>query len=455
MKIEAGKTKSLPIGWKVINLGAILYLKNGFAFKSNSYQEAGTPVIRISDIQDGIVTTKYSIKIKASEEFNDYLVHKDDMLIAMSGATTGKYGIYKQKELAYQNQRVGNFRLYSDDLINKKFIFFLLNSLKRKIEIKAYGGAQPNISGKNIESLKFSLPSLPEQHQIVAKIEKLFSELDNGIESLKKAREQLKTYRQAVLKYAFEGKLTNQVYNGNLPENWKIGKFEKLVSFSQGIQVPIKNQSTEKKGVVVRFLRIVDFTQGKETPRYISSCAKKYIVSKKDLSMVRYGASTGFICRGLEGAIANNLFRIIPVKYIDKGYLFYFFKSPQFNEILKSVLKGAAMPAISFGLLKSIKLPFSSLEQQQAIVSEIESRLSVCDQLEQTIEDSLNKAEALRQSILKKAFEGELTEDWREKHSELVTGENSAEKLLEKIKAEKDLSTTGRKKPRSKRAEKK
>ncbi len=93
--------------------------------------------------------------------------------------------------------------------------------------------------------------------------------------------------------------------------------------------------------------------------------------------------------------------------------------------------------------------------EQRAIVSEIESRLSVCDKMEQTIEDSLKKAEALRQSILKKAFVGELTKDWREKHPELITGENSAEKLLEKIKAEKALSAAGRKKPRSKKTKKK
>ena len=99
-------------------------------------------------------------------------------------------------------------------------------------------------------------------------------------------------------------------------------------------------------------------------------------------------------------------------------------------------------------------IPFSSLAEQKQIVSEIETRLSICDQLEQTIEDSLNKAEALRQSILKKAFEGELTRDWREKHPELITGENSVEKLLEKIKVEKARSAIGRNKLRSKKTKK-
>jgi len=164
------KQRSLPICWEETELGEILFLKNGFAFKSNSYQNVGTPVIRISDIQNGVVTTEFSVRIIGSEEFNNYSVNKGDILMAMSGATTGKFGIYKANESAFQNQRVGNFRLYSDELVDKKFIFSLLGNLKREIEKKAYGGAQPNISAKNIENLKFNLPPLPEQNQIVAKI---------------------------------------------------------------------------------------------------------------------------------------------------------------------------------------------------------------------------------------------------------------------------------------------
>jgi type I restriction enzyme, S subunit len=96
---------------------------------------------------------------------------------------------------------------------------------------------------------------------------------------------------------------------------------------------------------------------------------------------------------------------------------------------------------------ETIALP--PLSQQQAVVSEIETRISVCDQMEQTIEDSLKKAEALRQSILKKAFEGELTREWREAHPELISGENSAESLLAHIQAEKAASVVIRKKPRA------
>ena len=112
------------------------------------------------------------------------------------------------------------------------------------------------------------------------------------------------------------------------------------------------------------------------------------------------------------------------------------------------------MTNLNSSILNNLPIQIFSYDEQQTIISEIESRLSVCDKLEQTIEDSLKKAEALRQSILKKAFEGDLTRDWREKNPELIFGENSAQKLLEKIKAEKALAA-GRKKPQSKKMKKK
>ena len=95
------------------------------------------------------------------------------------------------------------------------------------------------------------------------------------------------------------------------------------------------------------------------------------------------------------------------------------------------------MANLNSEILNNLPVQIIPLNEQESIVSEIESRLSVCDKLEQSIDESLKKAEILRQSILKKAFEGELTKEWREANPELISGENSAERLLERIKAEK------------------
>jgi type I restriction enzyme S subunit len=135
-------------------------------------------------------------------------------------------------------------------------------------------------------------------------------------------------------------------------------------------------------------------------------------------------------------------------------YFLHYVGSPTFWNQIQKKRSGTAQPQLPAGVLKEFDIPLFAKGIQRNIVQEIESRLSVCDKIEQTIEDSLKKAEALRQSILKKAFAGKLTRDWREKHPELIAGENSAEKLLEKIKAEKAIAAS-RKKPRSKKTKKK
>lgn len=198
----------LPLGWVSCLLGDILKLKNGYAFKSSEYQNEGIPIVRISDINDGIVDINKSKCILQNNDFENYTVDKGDILIAMSGATTGKFGIYNGDKKAYQNQRVGNLKLISDTQVNKKIIYYLLHSLKRKIEEDAYGGAQPNISGSKIEQLEIILPPLNEQHRIVTEIEKQFSRLDESVSALKRVQANLKCYKASVLKSAVEGKLT-------------------------------------------------------------------------------------------------------------------------------------------------------------------------------------------------------------------------------------------------------
>src|SRR6056297_1976532 len=105
--------------WIEIELGEVLKLKNGFAFKSSKYRLEGIPIIRISDINQGIVTADKAKRITENEEYNDYQVEFGDILIAMSGATTGKFGIYKSNQKTYQNQRVGKLKLHNDKLLDK------------------------------------------------------------------------------------------------------------------------------------------------------------------------------------------------------------------------------------------------------------------------------------------------------------------------------------------------
>lgn len=308
-----------------------------------------------------------------------------------------------------------------------KYLSYLTQILVFKIKDKGYARHY-----QHIEKQSFPIAPLPEQRAIVSKIEQVFSELDNGIANLKAAQDKLEIYRQAVLKKAFEGELTKE---------WRIKQkkeiklefigFGDLCKFTQGIQVPIPNQSEVQKKGQVRFLRIIDFTQGNEPPRFIDNPGERYLVNSSDIALVRYG-TVGFVCTGKEGAIANNLFKVAPDERLINPYLIHFLNSHLFKSHLKP--KGATMQALSFGLIKPIPIPVFEIDEQKQIVQEIESRLSVCDNILANIEEGLEKSEALRQSILKQAFEGKLLSEEELEACRQEPDWEPAEKLLERVK---------------------
>jgi type I restriction enzyme, S subunit len=104
----------------------------------------------------------------------------------------------------------------------------------------------------------------------------------------------------------------------------------------------------------------------------------------------------------------------------------------------KDLIRGTTQKFIALGGLRVLPVPVPCPKEQQAVIQEIESRFSVCDKMEETINSSLELSEALRQSILKQAFEGKLTEDWRKNHPELISGQNSANALLERIRKDRE-----------------
>lgn len=135
------------------------------------------PLIRISNIQNSKIDLKDVVFVdKIVDE--KFIVEKGDLLIAMSGATTGKMGNYTFEEKAYLNQRVGNIRIKAESILYPKYRDFFMLTKSNDVLKMAYGGAQPNISGKMIESLLLPLPPLEEQHRIVEKIEEIFSVLE-------------------------------------------------------------------------------------------------------------------------------------------------------------------------------------------------------------------------------------------------------------------------------------
>ena len=169
--------KMLPKGWAWCKLGDMCNFENGYAFNSDDYQKKGTPLIRISNIKNGEVDISEAVFIDVEYD-KRFIVEYGDLLITMSGATTGKMGVYKLDKVAVLNQRVGNIRVKNQEIFFHRFRDYLMQTKSDEILKMAYGGAQPNISGKMIENLIIPLPPLAEQCRIVKKIETYFAAFD-------------------------------------------------------------------------------------------------------------------------------------------------------------------------------------------------------------------------------------------------------------------------------------
>ena len=183
--------------WLRVELGNICKIQNGFAFSSKYFNhQEGLPLIRIRDIFQNV--TENLCSGEYSEEF---LVKRNDFLIGMDG----DFKISKWPgELGLLNQRVCRIIVENKNM-NKEFVFLCIQPYLDAIHSETSAVTVKHLSSKTISEIPIPLPPLPEQRAIVKKIETLFSNLDSGIADLKKAQEQLKIYRQAVLKKAFEG----------------------------------------------------------------------------------------------------------------------------------------------------------------------------------------------------------------------------------------------------------
>ena len=181
---DNGQYQNLPNGWAICKLSDLCKIENGYAFSSNNYKTEGIPLVRISNITNSTIDLFDCVFIQDTTIDDKYKISKGDLLIAMSGATTGKMGVYPYEDVAYLNQRVGNIKILNKSSLFPLYRDFYMQSKVEEILKLAYGGAQPNISASVIGNFEFLLPPLEEQKRIVDAIDKAFAKLDTIMESL-------------------------------------------------------------------------------------------------------------------------------------------------------------------------------------------------------------------------------------------------------------------------------
>ena len=426
------------------------------------------------------------------------------------------------------NQQINAIVPY--DNIFPKFIFYQTQShmFRTQLEAKATATTIAIVNKGNFEKIVLNIAPLNEQHRIVEKIEELFSELDKGIENLKTAREQLKVYRQVLLKHAFEGKLTEQwraaqgsasVARGQesgatkdnadkletadqllvrikqerethyqqqlekwekavkkweadgkegkkpikpketrcpyiteddvskmvgLPELWKWGKAETIASpepYSIGIGPfgsNLKVVDYRTKGIPLIFVKNITRSNFSLDNKYIDESKfnelMAHSVKPLDILITKMGDPPGdceIYPQDAPMAVltADCLKFRVWNEYACRGFYLYCIRSGLIKKQLGLITKGVAQKKISVARFKGIFFPIPPLEEQKEIFKKLEQIFSVIQKMEDEIEDNLQHSEALRQSILKKAFSGQLI-------SQDPTDEPASE-LLKRIAAEK------------------
>lgn len=469
--------------WETKRLGEICKTSSGGtpSRKNESYFEGNIPWVKSGELNfNTIRDTEEKITEQAISESSAKIFPKGTLLIALYGATVGKLAFLGIE--AATNQAVCS--IIPKKNLSDKYLYWYLFSIKKDLVGKSIGGAQPNISQTILKDIEVPIPPLPTQLRIVEKIEELFSELDNGMENLKKAQQQLKTYRQAVLKDAFEGKLTKEwreqqtdlptpeelleqikaerkahherelaewgdeikqwekkgkpgrkprkpsklprleiehisIVN-DLPGEWLCIPLEQI-GYWQGGGTPSKRKPEywDNGGVLWVSPKDMKRKNIENTEDYITEEAVEDSSTKwVDKGSILFVVRSGILRRILPVAIAmkdltvnQDIQALTPIVSVNSEFIYWYCYGYERTIRDECAKDGTTVESIDSSKLKAFGIPFCSVKEQDQIVQEIESRLSIVDQLEKTIEENLLKAEALRQSILKKAFSRELVKE--------------------------------------------
>ncbi|REJ52688.1 MAG: restriction endonuclease subunit S [Microcystis aeruginosa DA14] len=483
----------LPLGWKIVQLQDIAEInpKLPYTDLDDSLTVSFLPMASVEEVSGKYDLSQTRLYGEVKKGYTAFI--NGDIIFAKITPCmeNGKIAIVEnlQNGIGFGSTEFHVSRIKLG--LNKRYLFYYFTqaSFKREARRNMTGSAgQLRVPKKYFESVEIPLPPLPEQHRIVEKIEELFSELDNGVASLKKALEQLKTYRQAVLKWAFEGKLTEKWRNAHqdsledadtlleqikaerkrhyqqqledwkqalkewenngketkkptkpqqpkdlppltkeelsnlpsLPDGWMWVKLGNLCDIIGGVT---KGRKLEGKNTIsLPYLRVANVQDG-----YLDLSVIKYIeVLPEDLEKYRLvsgdilyteGGDRDKLGRGtiwrneISDCIhQNHVFRARTFQQLIKSLYISYFSQTQTarNHFFKHGKQTVNLASINITVLSNLPIVLCSTVEQKLILDEIESRLSVCDQLEATLTENLDKAEALRQSILKRAFEGKL-----------------------------------------------
>lgn len=343
---------------------------------------------------------------------DDYIFDFEAILLGEDGAPFLDF--FKKKAYIVSGKYWVNNHAHILKAINgistNHFVCYFLNSINYAPYVS--GTTRLKLNQESMKNIEILLPPLDEQNLIVKNIESCFKKIDFAISNFKKSKELIEIYKQSVLSHAFNGKLTNSNLN-----SWQVKKLGEIAVTSSG-GTPSRNKAEFWENGSFYWIKsgelsddYINYSEEKITQLAIDNSSSK-ILDKNTILVAMYGATVGklgilntqaatnqAIC-----AIANKQKPLFCVKF-----LYYYLLSIRPRMINDAF--GGAQKNISQSYLRQLPIPLPALSEQNLIVSEIEKRFKAADSALNLIEQNLKKAEILKQSILSKAFNGELVKD--------------------------------------------
>lgn len=395
----------IPEDWRVEPLVNSVKLQGGYAFRSIAFCDIGVPVIRISDVQRGSVDIDGAVchpKIAIPVEF---LIQEGDALMAMSGATTGKVGVYRQKQFAYQNQRVGKFVIKDKKRTSSSFIIQLVrsDSFLKRLAVFLEQGAQPNISSSQVESLVFPFPpTLAEQEAIAEAL----SDTDALIESLEQLIAKKRQIKQGAMQELLTGKKRLPGFSGE----WSITRMREILTQNATYGIVTAGAFVQNGVKMVRGGDIADGRVNTDLPMVSRDKAVEYsrtALVRNDVVIALVGYP-GEAARIPEELIGSNISRAVGLlrlnSKVSPDYLVCFLNSPNGRRMVLAPSAGSAQQVVNLAALNKLEFSIPELAEQTAIAA----ILSDMDAEIAALEAKLLNARQLKQGMMQELLTGRI-----------------------------------------------
>lgn len=445
--------EKLPEGWETSSIGDLCKKVTDGSHNPPKASETGLPMLSAKNINNGSIIFNETHRVISEAEFWEENkrtnIESGDVLLTIVG-TLGRTAVVPQDFIPFTLQR--SVAVMSTSELEPSYFRYALENREFQIQIheNAKGTAQKGIYLNALKKLTINIAPKNEQKIITEKLDTLLAQIDSTKARLEQIPQILKRFRQAVLSAAISGNISGE--NDKFKRihvddfwshdvvgltHWREYKFSEIVDIIGGSQPPKSEFKYEMEEGYIRLIQIRDYKSDSHKV-YIPLNKAKRFVEKHDVMIGRYGPPIFQILRGLEGAYNVALMKAVPKsELLDNEYLYWFLQNYKlYNFIEAGSDRTAGQSGVNKKHLESYPVLLPPIHEQAEIVRHVEQLFAYADIIEKQVNNALARVNNLTQSILAKAFRGELTAQWRAENPDLISGENSAAALLEKIKAE-------------------